>query len=98
MSFTLWWSALRYMVIGKLSVGGRKFSPFSLSYRRKCLAIPNVVGVFISVPYLLIVLYGPDFYYKSVDLFQFYHLMKIDLYCSFILVNNLLISGLALNL
>ena len=67
MSSTLWCSVLRPTVAKNLLVGGRK-----------CSAFLNVVGVFISVPYLLIVLYGPDFWYRSFDLFQVCHSMKFD--------------------
>ena len=38
-----------------------KVPPFSLSCKRKCSAVPNVISVFISIPYILIVLYDPKF-------------------------------------
>ena len=51
---------------------------FSLSCMLQYRAGPWFYGVFISVPYLLIVLHGPNFYYISFDLFQLSPSIEID--------------------
>ena len=65
---------------GRFRDGGwlKVLLPFSLSCKLKYRVGPWFYSIFISVPYLLIVLHGPNFCYISFDLFQLGPSIEID--------------------
>ena len=69
---------------GQIRDGGRlNFPSFSLFCTLNYLSAPWFYGVFILVPYLLIILHDPDFCYISFDSFQLDPLIEINYILTF---------------